>query len=70
MTGTMLAGGISHDQPLAPTLAAHVEALRQHIIGVLACEGCALDARALDEMSESVLAEAVRLAVRWVEDDR
>ncbi len=55
------------DVTLDQTLAAHVGALRQYIVGVLAREGCALDARTLDDVSETVLAEAVRLAVHWVE---
>ncbi len=32
--------------------------------------GVALDGATLDELSESVLAESVRLAVRWVEEER
>lgn len=57
------------DVTLDHTLAAHVGALRQYIVGVLAREGCALDTRTLDDVSETVLAEAVRLAVHWVEHD-
>lgn len=57
------------DVTLDHTLAAHVGSLRQYIVGVLAREGCSLDTRTLDDLSETVLAEAVRLAVHWVEHD-
>lgn len=70
MTPTTLAARGVHDPSLPLTLGTHVEVLRQYIVGVLAREGCALDASTLETLSESVLAESVRLAVRWVEEDR
>jgi hypothetical protein len=70
MSATILVERSVREPPVNHTLSGHLEALRQYIVDILSREGVALDREALDDLSESVLAAAVRMAVRWVEEER